>query len=138
MRNEVNLLMREGKKIYLKEFLMKSQRNLADYFFKMNYIDDPSEIIFKGIFINEICENITPKINGIVTKKDKIFFSYEIEQELYQKSKFSKDECYKCGRFVGMVHSHKFSYFGNLYNFRLDNSNFEQYFNQISFGKIRN
>ena len=27
--------MREGKKIYLKEFLMKSQRNLADYFFKM-------------------------------------------------------------------------------------------------------
>ena len=110
---------------------MKSQRNFADYFFKMNYIDDPSEIIFKGIFINEICENITPKINGIVTKKDKIFFSYEIEQELYQKSKFSKDECYKCGRFVGMVHSHKFSYFGNLYNFRLDNSNFEQYFNQI-------
>ncbi len=80
--------MREGKKIYLKEFLMKSQRNLADYFFKMNYIDDPSEIIFKGIFINEICENITPKINGIVTKKDKIFFSYEIEQELYQKSKY--------------------------------------------------
>lgn len=131
MRKEVNLLMREGKKIYLKEFVMKSQRNLADYFFKMNYIDDPSEIIFKGIFINEICENITPKINGIVTKKDRIFFSCEIEQELYQKSKFSKDECYKCGRFVGMVHSHKFSYFGNLYNFRLDNSNFEQYFNQI-------
>ena len=103
MRNEVNLLMREWKKIYLKEFLMKSQRNLADYFFKMNYIDDPSEIIFKGIFINEICENITPKINGIVTKKDKIFFSYEIEQELYQKSKFRKEECYKCGRIVGKV-----------------------------------
>ena len=122
--------MREGKKIFLKEFLMKSQRNFADFFFKMNYIDDPSEIIFKGTVIDEICENIAPKINGIVTKKDKIFFSCESEQELYHKSKFNKDECYKCGQFVGMVHSKRFPYFGNLYNFKLDNSYFGEYFNQ--------
>lgn len=64
---------------------MKSQRNLADYFFKMNYIDDPSEIIFKGIFINEICENITPKINGIVTKKDKIFFHMKSNRNCIKK-----------------------------------------------------
>ena len=127
MRNEVNLIMLETKKNYLKEFPIKSERRFFDYFFKMNYSDDPSEIIVRATIADEICKNIVPSINGIICKNDKIYFSCKSEQQLYQKDVFDKEECYKCGQFVGKVHSYKFSYFGNLYNFRLDNIYFGEH-----------
>ncbi len=120
----------QEKGYYLKDFKMKHQRKFLDYLFQMNYNDDPSEIIVKSIRANEIYKNIVPSINGIICNNDKIFFSCENEQQLYYKKIFDKEECYRCGQFIGKVHSYKFSYFGNLYNLRKDNVYFCEHLKQ--------